>query len=147
MRAGPLENSRKHRGPRGGPPKRPGPVDTGPVLNVPVEEFEALVGHALADLPPELKRRMKNVAAFVDDESPPGGPEAARTLRRLPADVARGRGTRGSTPDRITIFRMPILRHCATREQVVEQVRITVVHEVAHHFGIDDARLHELGYG
>jgi predicted Zn-dependent protease with MMP-like domain len=50
-------------------------------------------------------------------------------------------------PDRITVFRLPICARCRTEEEVVEQVRITVVHEVAHHFGIDDARLHELGWG
>jgi predicted Zn-dependent protease with MMP-like domain len=50
-------------------------------------------------------------------------------------------------PDRITIYRLPILRHCRTIDDVVRQVRVTVVHEVAHHFGIDDARLHELGWG
>jgi predicted Zn-dependent protease with MMP-like domain len=50
-------------------------------------------------------------------------------------------------PDRITVYREPILRRCATEEEVVEQVRITVVHEVAHHFGIDEDTLHELGWG
>ena len=62
--------------------------------------------------------------------------------------TARGNhyGVGGGTPDRITIFREPILRRCRTEDEVVEQVRITVVHEVAHHFGIDDARLHELGW-
>jgi predicted Zn-dependent protease with MMP-like domain len=50
-------------------------------------------------------------------------------------------------PDRITIYRLPICAMCSTEDEVVEQVRITVVHEVAHHFGIGDRRLHELGYG
>ena len=49
-------------------------------------------------------------------------------------------------PDRISIFRRPILAMCADEAEVVQQVRITVIHEVAHHFGIDDARLHELGW-
>ena len=49
-------------------------------------------------------------------------------------------------PDRITIFRLPILARCATEADVVRQVRITVIHEVGHHFGIGDARLHELGW-
>jgi predicted Zn-dependent protease with MMP-like domain len=52
----------------------------------------------------------------------------------------------GSLPDRITIFRLPTLAICADRDEVVEEVAITVVHEIAHHFGIDDARLHELGW-
>ena len=50
-------------------------------------------------------------------------------------------------PDRITIFRLPTLRACRSQEEVVTEVRTTVVHEIAHHFGIDDERLHELGYG
>ena len=50
-------------------------------------------------------------------------------------------------PDHITIYRRPILAVCRSPREVVEQVRITVVHEIAHHFGIDDERLHELGYG
>jgi len=50
-------------------------------------------------------------------------------------------------PDRITIFRLPICGLCRTEEDVVEQVKVTVVHEVAHHFGIGDRRLHELGWG
>jgi predicted Zn-dependent protease with MMP-like domain len=50
-------------------------------------------------------------------------------------------------PDRITIYRLPILERCRTEAEVVTQVRITVVHEIAHHFGISDARLHELGWG
>jgi predicted Zn-dependent protease with MMP-like domain len=49
-------------------------------------------------------------------------------------------------PDRITIFRNPLLEMCDSEEEIVEEVRITVVHEIAHHFGIDDDRLHELGY-
>jgi predicted Zn-dependent protease with MMP-like domain len=53
----------------------------------------------------------------------------------------------GAMPDRITIFRRPIQAICVDEQDVMDQVRITVVHEVAHHFGIDDERLHELGYG
>jgi predicted Zn-dependent protease with MMP-like domain len=50
-------------------------------------------------------------------------------------------------PDRITIYRRPICALCATEEEVVRQVRVTVIHEVGHHFGLSDARLHELGWG
>ena len=59
----------------------------------------------------------------------------------------RGETYAGALPDRILIFRAPILAICETEDDVVEEVHITVVHEVAHHFGIDDDRLHELGYG
>ena len=50
-------------------------------------------------------------------------------------------------PDRITIYRVPTCAMCDTEDDVVDEVQITVVHEIAHHFGIDDDRLHELGYG
>jgi predicted Zn-dependent protease with MMP-like domain len=50
-------------------------------------------------------------------------------------------------PDRITLYRQSILAICETEDDVVDEVSITVVHEIAHHFGIDDARLHELGWG
>lgn len=53
----------------------------------------------------------------------------------------------GSLPDAITIYREALLEACASEEQVVEEVAITVIHEIAHHFGIDDERLHELGWG
>jgi predicted Zn-dependent protease with MMP-like domain len=52
----------------------------------------------------------------------------------------------GALPDRIFVFRNPLLDYCDDEAQLVEEVRITVVHEIAHHFGIDDDRLHELGY-
>ena len=116
------------------------------MLAVSEEEFEALVGHALAGLPDELKHRMKNVAVFVEDEPPPDLPELLGLYEGIPL-TSRDSWYAGVLPDRITIFRLPILRQCRTTNQVVEQVRITVVHEVAHHFGIGDARLHELGYG
>jgi len=116
------------------------------MLDVPVEEFEELVGRAMASLPEELARRVSNVAVFVEDESPPDGPELFGLYQGIPL-TSRNSWYAGVQPDRITIFRMPILRVCRTHEQVVEQVRVTVVHEVAHHFGISDERLHELGYG
>ena len=59
----------------------------------------------------------------------------------------RGHEYGGMLPDRITLYRLPILSICATEDDVVEEVAVTVVHEIAHHFGIDDARLHELGWG
>ena len=110
------------------------------------ERFEELVGEALDTIPDELARHMDNVAVFVRDRSRVGG--LLGLYQGVPL-TARGNhyGQGGGAPDRITIYREPILARCRTEAQVVEQVRITVVHEVAHHFGIDDARLRELGYG
>ena len=67
--------------------------------------------------------------------------QLGRCLGRL-----RGEFYAGVLPDRVFIFREPILAICETYEDVVEEVHVTVVHEIAHHFGIDDNRLHELGY-
>jgi predicted Zn-dependent protease with MMP-like domain len=87
---------------------------------------------------------MDNVAVLVKEGSP-----GSRLLGRydgIPL-TERDAGYEGMVvPDRITIFRQPILAACRDEDEVVEQVRITVVHEVAHHFGIDDDRLHELGW-
>jgi predicted Zn-dependent protease with MMP-like domain len=115
------------------------------MLDVPVDEFEKLVEAALASIPRELARAMRNVAIFVEDESPPGGPILLGLYQGIPL-TERGQWYAGVQPDRITIFRLPILSICRTREDVVAEVTRTVVHEVGHHFGIDDERLHELGY-
>ena len=146
MRASPLENSRKHRGLPGRRPTRACPGHTEPVLTVTDDEFDALVGRAMDGVPPELAHHMSNVAVFIEDESPEGEPELLGLYEGIPL-TERDNWYSGVLPDSITIFRLPILRICRTPEEVVEQVRITVVHEIAHHFGIDDDRLHELGYG
>lgn len=108
-------------------------------------QFDDLVSEALDTLPPELARLMSNVAVFVEDQKP-GRPRLLGLYEGVPL-TKRGHYYSGHLPDRITIFRKPIQRKCATRDDVVEQVRITVVHEVGHHFGIPESRLHELGYG
>ena len=109
-----------------------------------MKRFEELVGDALDAIPPELGRLMDNVAVLVKEGSP-----GSRLLGRydgIPL-TERDAGYEGMVvPDRITIFRQPILAACRDEAEVVEQVRITMVHEVAHHFGIDDDRLHELGW-
>ncbi len=115
------------------------------MVDVSRDEFEVLVGEALDQIPDELGRLMSNVVVLVEDYSPPG-----RSLLGLYHGVPltqRGTNYAGMLPDTITIYRMPILRQCVTPEDVIDQVRITVVHEVAHHFGITDDRLDELGYG
>jgi predicted Zn-dependent protease with MMP-like domain len=109
-----------------------------------MERFEELVGDALDAIPPELGRLMDNVAVLVKEGSP-----GSRLLGRydgIPLTERDGGYEGMVVPDRITIFRRPILAACRDEGEVVEQVRITVVHEVAHHFGIDDDRLHELGW-
>ena len=116
------------------------------MLDVSAVEFEDLVGRALDEVPPELAALMDNVAVFVEDEPPPEDPDLLGYYEGTPL-TERDSMYAGVLPDRIMIFRGPILRMCETAAEVVEEVRITVVHEIAHHFGIDDDRLHDLGYG
>ncbi|MGH9085609.1 MAG: metallopeptidase family protein [Acidimicrobiales bacterium] len=109
-----------------------------------MERFEELVGDALDAIPPELGRLMDNVAVLVKEGSP--GSTLLGRYDGIPL-TERDAGYEGMVvPDRITIFRQPILATCQDEDEVRVQVRITVVHEVAHHFGIDDERLHELGW-
>ncbi|KWW98558.1 metallopeptidase family protein [Carbonactinospora thermoautotrophica] len=115
------------------------------MLEIPPEEFEELVAEALDGIPPEITRLMDNVAVFVEDEPEPEDPELLGRYEGIPL-TERGEWYSGVLPDRITIYRLPTLRICETYDEVVEEVRTTVVHEIAHHFGIDDERLHELGY-
>ncbi len=114
------------------------------MVEVPLERFEELVAEALDGIPPELGRLMDNVAVFVQDGTSTSG--LLGLYQGIPL-TKRDRGYEGMVmPDRITIFRLPILRMCTTEAQVVRQVRVTVIHEVGHHFGIDDDRLRELGW-
>lgn len=114
------------------------------MVHVAQEEFEELVAAALDDLPPEISAVMDNVAIFVEDE-PPDGENLLGLYEGVPLTERSGAYVL-TTPDRITIFRLPVLSLCENHHEVKEQVRVTVVHEIAHHFGIDDPRLHDLGY-
>jgi predicted Zn-dependent protease with MMP-like domain len=108
------------------------------------ERFEELVGEALDEVPPELLDLMDNVVVLVEDD--PEGDDDLLGLYEGHALTNRGWDYAGVLPDRITIYRNPTLRICDTEDDVVEEVATTVVHEIAHHFGIDDERLHELGW-
>ena len=102
------------------------------------------MGEALDGIPPELGRLMDNVAVFVEEGA--ANPNLLGLYQGIPL-TRRDRGYEGMVlPDRITIFRRPIVDRCQSEAEVVHQVRVTVIHEVGHHFGIDDARLHELGW-
>ncbi len=115
------------------------------ITDISAAEFEVLVNQAIDDIPDELTEQITNCVILVEDYPPP----SERTLLGLYDGVPlteRGDIYGAVLPDRIFIFRQPILAICDTVEDVVREVHITVVHEIAHHFGIDDARLHDLGY-
>jgi predicted Zn-dependent protease with MMP-like domain len=122
----------------------------GDPLHMPVtmskERFEELVGEALDEVPEELLDLMDNVVILVVDDPPAGEPDLLGLYEGYSL-TERGWDYSGVLPDRISIYRNPILAICDDEDDVVDEVAITVVHEIAHHFGIDDRRLHALGWG
>jgi predicted Zn-dependent protease with MMP-like domain len=113
------------------------------VIDVPPERFEELVAEALDSIPEELGRHIDNVVIQVVEDSRRG---LLGLYEGIPLTHRQQYGAL-ALPDRISIYRKPILAHARTEAQVVQQVRVTVIHEIAHHFGISDARLDELGWG
>jgi predicted Zn-dependent protease with MMP-like domain len=116
------------------------------VVDLDRERFEALVGAALDGLPDPLAERMDNVMVRVRDGRP--GSALLGLYEGVPLTEREGYGGWGQAPmpDQITIYRLPICALCDDEDGVIEEVRTTVVHELAHHFGIDDERLEELGW-
>ena len=110
------------------------------------QEFEEAVGDALDEVPPELMALLDNVVFLVEDEPPAEDPDLLGIYDGTPL-TERGDGWAGALPDRITIFRGPLSRMCEDRDELLDEIAVTVVHEIAHHFGIDDVRLHALGWG
>jgi predicted Zn-dependent protease with MMP-like domain len=110
------------------------PIDVG--------AFEALVADALATIPDELRAEMENVAIIIDDESPPGS--LYGLYEGIP--LTKRVGYAGVSPDRITLFLATIRQSARTTDDLARRVRITLLHEVGHHFGIGEARLRELGW-
>ncbi|MDA1189182.1 MAG: metallopeptidase family protein [Chloroflexi bacterium] len=115
-------------------------------------EFETLVGKALDGIPDELYNFLDNVDVVVEDWPTPtqlvvsdieDGEYLLGLYEGIPLTARHEYGN--VLPDKITIFQRSIEEVCDSKDEIIEQVRDTVVHEVAHHFGIDDERLHELG--
>ena len=115
----------------------------GHVVDVQPGRFEEMVVAALDGLPEELGRLMRHVAVTV--EHGPGPPGLLGLYEGIPL-TSRTSDYAGVLPDRITIYRREICSICRTEREVADQVRRTVIHEIAHHFGIDDNRLRELGW-
>ena len=125
------------------------------MVRVPRKRFEQLVADALRTIPVELRRALDNIAVTVDDE-----PTAAQLaeLEMTPDDLLFGLYQGTPLPDRsplqpyalpdvITIFQRPLEEACDSDEEIIEEIRLTVIHEIAHYFGIDEDRLAEMGYG
>ena len=109
------------------------------------ERFEALVDAALDEIPAEITAVVHNVVVLVEDDAPPDDPDLLGLYDGV-ALTEREANFTLELPDRIFVYRNNLLDMCETEDELAEEVRITVVHEIAHHFGIDHDLLHELGY-
>ncbi len=110
------------------------------------EEFEDAIADALDIVPPGLMDMLDNVVFLVEDEPPADDPELLGVYDGVPL-TERAEMWGGALPDRITVFRGPLTRMCEDRDELLDEIAITVVHEIAHHFGIEEDRLHDLGWG
>ena len=114
-------------------------------MDVSPERFAELVEAAFVAIPVELTALLDNVALFIEDEPPSDDPDLLGYYDGI-ALTERDTTYGGVLPDRIVIIRSTTLEMCEDEDDVVREVGITVAHEIAHHFGLDDERLHALGY-
>ena len=114
-------------------------------LEIDPARFETLVDDALDSIPDALFSAMDNVVVLIADRNA-DEPDLLGLYEGV-ALTERDTTYSGFLPDTITIYRDALCAFCSTEEQLVEEVAITVIHEVAHHFGIDEETLHDLGWG
>jgi predicted Zn-dependent protease with MMP-like domain len=114
------------------------------VIAVSPERFEELAGEALAELPERFSKAMENVAVIVEDHAE--GRELFGLYQGVPLTKRGPLSYTGVMPDRITLYQDTISKYCNNEAELVKQIKKTVIHEVAHHFGIGDPRLEELGW-
>jgi predicted Zn-dependent protease with MMP-like domain len=114
------------------------------VIHIEPDRFEEMVAKAMDGLPERFKEQISNVAILVEHN--PGPPGLLGLYEGIPLTSRTTTQYSGALPDRITIYRLAICAICRTEDEVTEQVRRTVIHEVGHYFGIGDHRLHELGW-
>ncbi|WP_022909549.1 MULTISPECIES: metallopeptidase family protein [Aestuariimicrobium] len=112
---------------------------------VSAEEFDAAVERALEEVPSALLDLLDNCVVLVEDEPDADDPDLLGYYDGTPL-TERDTQYSGVLPDRIVIFRGPLQRMCESTEELVDEITVTVVHEIAHFFGIDDRRLHDLGW-
>jgi predicted Zn-dependent protease with MMP-like domain len=120
-------------------------------VHVTRRRFEALVAEALDDLPESLLAHTENIVVLVEDRPSPAQEAEVGSASLFGLYEGVMQTDRGFDapflPDRITLFREVLSGACADEDQLFEQIKVTLVHEFAHHFGIDDARLEDLGWG
>lgn len=109
-------------------------------------EFDRAVEEAMRIVPEQFRTALRRVPVFVELEPPADEPELLGLYEGVPL-TERDEWSVGGMPDQITLFQGPLERQCASRAELLDEIAVTVVHEMAHHFGIDDERLHELGWG
>lgn len=115
------------------------------MVDIDAATFEVLVAEAIAEVPAELAAMMSNVEILIADDNP-AEPGLLGLYEGIPL-TERGEAYAGVLPDRITIYRLPLQAMCDTVFELADEIAVTVVHEIAHHFGIDDAQLHDWGWG
>jgi len=116
------------------------------MLELPAEEFEQLVIDELDLLPDEMVDGLDNLI-FVTEDRPEDGSLDLLGVYEGVAITDRGQYGFGELPDRIVLFREPLLAACEDLDELKDQIHVTLVHEIAHYYGIDDVQLHELGWG
>jgi predicted Zn-dependent protease with MMP-like domain len=115
-------------------------------VHLPDAEFDELVAEALDRIPAPLAALMDNVVVLVEDEPPPEEAGVLGLYVGTPL-TSRDSGYTFRMPDQVFVYRRPLLRMCRDAEELADEITVTVVHEIAHHFGIDDEQLHEWGWG
>ena len=110
------------------------------------DRFAELVEEAFRSVPPELAQLLDNVALFIEDDPPPDDPDLLGVYDGV-ALTERGEYGFGELPDRIVLYRESLLAFCEDLEELKHEIHVTLVHEIAHFYGIDDRELHALGWG
>ena len=115
------------------------------MVRIPDEEFERMVGDILDSLPDDMVGPLENVAILIEDQPPGARPRLFGLYSGRPLTWRSVYGF-GELPDRITLYRNNLEASASSLEELRARVRVTVVHEIGHYFGLDDARLQELGW-
>lgn len=114
-------------------------------MEMTLAEFETLVGDVLDSLDDDIVCGLENLVFVVEDRPEDGSMDVLGYYEGFDLDARADYGF-GQLPDRIVLFREPLLAICDDGQQLRHEIRVTLIHEIAHYYGIDDAALHELGW-